>query len=74
MRTDRDLLIKGVKYLGITALLMFIAPVIIYQAFKNEGHPLYLYVLIFGFIVALAAVGMGFYSIRTVVNAFFNKK
>ncbi|NNF20267.1 MAG: hypothetical protein HKN61_10855 [Flavobacteriaceae bacterium] len=74
MRTDRDLLIKGVKYLGITALLMFIAPVIIYQAFKNEGHPLYLYVLILGFIVALAAVGMGFYSIRTVVNAFFNKK
>ncbi|TDQ30942.1 DUF6095 family protein [Zeaxanthinibacter enoshimensis] len=74
MRTDRELLIRGVKYLGITALLMFIAPVIIYQAFKNEGHPLYIYVLILGFIFALAAVGMGFYSIRTVVNAFFNKK
>lgn len=74
MPTDRSRLIQGVKSLAFTTLLMFMAPVVIYQAFKNEGHPLYIYVLILGLIMAVAAVGFGFYSIRTIVSAFFDGK
>ncbi len=74
MKTNRELLLKGVKFLGYTVALMFTAPFAIYQAFKNEGHPLYYPVLILGFILAIAAVAMGFRGIKTIVDAFFGKK
>lgn len=72
-RTNKELLLKGIKYLAYTVALMFTAPVVIYQAFKNQEHPWYLPVLIVGAILALAAIAMGFYSIKTVVDALFGK-
>lgn len=74
MHTNKAMLLKGLRYLAFTVILMFSAPFAIYQAFKNEEHPLYLPVLILGCILALAAIGFGFYSIKTVVDAFFGKK
>ncbi|MDX1364802.1 DUF6095 family protein [Arenibacter latericius] len=74
MRTNKDLLVKGLKFLAYTLFLMFTAPVVIYQAFKNEGHPLYWPVLIIGIILAIAAVSMGFYSIKIVMDSLFQKK
>lgn len=71
MKTDRVLLIKGVKRLMYTLALMFLAPIVLYQAFKNQDHPWYLPVLIVGGLLAIAAVGMGFYSIKTLVDALF---
>jgi len=73
MRTDKELLIKGLKRIGYTVLFMFGAPIVIYQAFKNEGHPFYWPVLIVGFILAILAIGMGFYSIKTIMDAIFNR-
>lgn len=74
MRTNKELLINGLKYLAYTVALMFTAPVVLYQAFKNQDHPWYIPVLIIGGILALAAIGMGFYSIKTVVDALFGKQ
>ena len=73
MSTDKDLLITGVKRLGYTVLLMFIAPFIIYQAFKNPVHPLHWPVLILGLILAIAAIAMGFYAIKTILDSMFKK-
>lgn len=72
--TDREQLLKSLKFFAYTLLLMFTAPVVIYQAFKNQTHPLYWPVLIVGVILAIAAIGMGFYSIRQIMRAFFGKK
>ncbi len=72
-RTNKELLIKGVKFLAYTVALMFTAPVVLYQAFKNQDHPWFIPVLVIGGILALGAVGMGFYSIKTVVDALFGK-
>jgi hypothetical protein len=74
LRTNKELLINGLKYLAYTVALMFTAPVVLYQAFKNQDHPWYIPVLIIGGILALAAIGMGFYSIKTVVDALFGKQ
>ena len=71
MRTDKQLLLKGIKYLIYTLGLMFLAPVVLYQAFKNQDHPFYIPVLIIGLLLAIAAVGMGFYSIKVFMNALF---
>ncbi len=74
MKTDKDLLVKGIKYLVLTSLTMFLAPVVIYQAFKNEGHPFYIPVLVIGLILAVVAIGLGFYSIKLIMDSFFGKK
>lgn len=74
MRTNKALLLKGLKYIAYTIALMFTAPIVIYQAFKNEGHPLYWPVLIVGLILAIAAIAMGFYSIKLIMDALFNRE
>ncbi|MCK5443399.1 MAG: hypothetical protein KAJ23_16055 [Maribacter sp.] len=71
MRTDRDLIIKGLKHFAYTIVLMFTAPIVLHQAFKNEGHTYYIPVLIVGIVLAIAAIAMGFYSVRLIVNALF---
>ena len=73
MQTDKDLLVKGLKYLAITVVLMFSAPIVLYQAFKNEGHPFFWPVVIIGFILAILAVGMGFYGIKVIMESLFIK-
>ena len=72
MRTDKELLLKGVKFIAYTIALMFTAPVVLYQAFKNEGHPWFWPVAVTGFVLAIVAISMGFYSIKTVMDALFN--
>ncbi|ADV47378.1 hypothetical protein Celal_0016 [Cellulophaga algicola DSM 14237] len=74
MHTDKDILVKGIKYLGYTVALMFSAPIVIYQAFKNQEHSLYIPVLILGFILALAALFMAFLGIKTIMDSLFGKK
>jgi hypothetical protein len=74
LKTDRDLLLKGVKRLAWTLALMFSGPVVLYQAFKNQDHPWYIPVLVIGGLLAIGAVGMGFYSIKTLVDALFGQK
>ena len=74
MHTNKALLLKGLKYLAITLLLMFMAPVVLFQAFKNQDHPFYIPVLVVGILLAIGAISLGFYSIKVVVDAIFGKK
>lgn len=73
MQTDKDLLVKGLKFMAITVALMFSAPVVLYQAFKNQEHPFFWPVMIVGFILAILAVGMGFYGIKIIMESLFKK-
>ena len=74
MRTDKDLLVKSLKLFGYTVVFMFTAPYAIYQAFKNQEHPLYIPVLILGFLLAICAISFGFYSVKVLMDAIFGKK
>ncbi len=74
MGTDKTVLAKGLKYLLYTTGLMFTAPVVMYQAFKNEGHPFFWPVLVVGLILGISAIALGFYSIKTLMDGFFGTK
>ena len=74
MKTDKDLLVKGIKSFVYTALLMFTAPVVLYQAFKNTDKPLFIPVLILGLALAAFAIYMGFRSVNVVLDAVFGKR
>ena len=71
-KTNKDLLIKGVKHFAYTFALMFVAPAVLWQAFKNQEHAFYIPVLIVGIILAIAAIAMGFYSVQLIMKAIFN--
>jgi hypothetical protein len=72
MATNKSVLAKGVKYLAGALPLLFLGPVVITSAFKNEKHPLYVYVLILGILIALAAVFLIFKGINTVLKSLFD--
>ena len=72
MATDKNILAKGIKYLSGALPLLFLGPIIINSAFKNEKHPLYPYVLGLGIIIALAAMFLIFKGITTLVKSMFD--
>lgn len=72
MATNKSILAKGVKYLAGALPLLFLGPVVITSAFKNENHPLYVYVLILGSIIALTAMFLIFKGINTVLKSLFD--
>ncbi len=74
MKTDKELLVKGLKSFGYTALALFVAPMVIYQAFKNTDKPLFIPVLIVGILLAGLAIYLGFRSVNIVMDAVFGKK
>lgn len=73
-KTDRPLLLSSLKYFAYTVMLMFAAPTVIYQAFKNQGHTWYWPVLILGLLLAIGAIGLGFYSLKLLIRSFFGPK
>jgi len=72
MATDKNILAKGVKYLSSALPLLFLGPVIINSAFRNEKHPLYPYILGLGILIALAAMLLIFKGITTLVKSMFD--
>lgn len=74
MSTNREELSKGVRTLAISLFFMFLGPGILFQAFKNKEHPLYIPVLILGLLAAGAAIYFGFRGIGRIMRALFGDK
>ena len=72
MNTEK--LKKGLLKMGIFIVLCFISPVIIYQAFKNQSHPLFWIVLLVGISLSTTAIVYGFLGIRTLLNGLLGEK
>lgn len=73
-KTNKDLLAKGVQRMAIALIFMFISPVIIHSAFKNQEHAMYIPILCLGIVGAIFAISMGFIGIKIMMDAFFGKK
>lgn len=70
-RTDKNILGKGIKIMGMTLLFMFLGPFLLYTAFSNEEKPLYIPILIAGLIICVAAIYFGFKGIKTIMDSMF---
>ena len=71
---NKPLLIKGLKKMSLFLLFCFMGPVVVHQAFKNQGHPLYVPVLILGVLFLMTAIYYGFTGIKTLVNALLGER
>lgn len=65
---------KGLIKMVTFIVLCFIAPVIVYQAFKNQEHPFYWPVLVLGIGFCVTAIIYGFWAIKTLLNALLGDK
>lgn len=74
MATDKNILIKGITYLGWALPLFFLGPVVIHSSFKNEGHWLFIPVLGMGIITCILAMYFMFRGIQTIMRSLFDKK
>ena len=70
--TNKPLLGKGIKYLAGALPLVLIGPTVLYSAFNNQEHPLYLAVLILGILACAGAMFLMFKGIRTLIKALFD--
>jgi len=63
-------LLKGMKFMGIAILLMFLGPVLISIGFKALKDDICIW-LIIGIIISVTAIVLAFLGIRNIVNGLF---
>lgn len=74
MSTNKEVLYKGIKFLGFALPLMFIGPSVIFSSFKNQNHPFYIPILGIGIILCLLAIFLIFKGIQTIMRSLFDGK
>ena len=72
MATNKELLSKGIKYLAGALPLLFLGPVVIYNAFMNKQNAWHYLVLAIGIIVCIAAMYLMYLGLKTIMKSLFN--
>ena len=73
-KTDKELLIKGLKKMGISLIFMFLGPTLLYIAFSNKDKPLYIPILIVAITICTLAIYFSFKGIKVILDSMFKKK
>lgn len=74
MGTNRNELVRGLKYELATLPLLVAAPILItigFKAIKQQNNYIW---LIVGIVMAITAIVLGILGIKIILNAFFNSK
>ncbi|MCT4628692.1 DUF6095 family protein [Winogradskyella sp.] len=72
-RTDKELLSKGLRRMGICIVLMFIGPTLLHLSLNNDDKPLYIPLLIISILLCISAIIMLYIGLSTIVDSFFKK-
>ena len=73
-KTNKELLVDGLKTMGMTLFLLFLGPFILHAGFSNPDKPLYLPLVVLGVLICGAAIFFGFKGVRTIMNSLFGQK
>ncbi len=71
MKTNRDVLAQGIKYMAWALPLLFIGPTVIYNAFINKQTNWHYLVLAIGIGVSIGAVYLAFKGLQTIMKSLF---
>ncbi|MFB9079848.1 DUF6095 family protein [Flavobacterium procerum] len=72
MATNKQLLMKGIKYLTGALPLMFIGPSLIYNAFQNQHTNWHYLVLGIGIVACLGSMFLIFLGLKIIMKGIFN--
>lgn len=70
----KDVFLKGLKNMFGALPLLFLGPVLIHSSFKNQEHPLFIYILILGILVCSFAVYIAYKGIKIIIDGLFNEE
>ena len=70
-RTDKEVLVKGIKTMLLTAALMFLGPTLFYVGLSNPEKPLYIPILIVASILCILAIYFAFKGLKTIMDSMF---
>ena len=70
-RTNKPLLVKGIKTMGLTLVTIFLGPVLLHAGLSNPEKPLYIPLVIAGFVVCGTAIYLGFKGIKIITDSIF---
>lgn len=73
IKTDKVVLIKGLKKMGLSLIFMFLGPTLIYIAFSNKEKPLYIPILIIAILICGLAIYFAFKGLMTILDSIFKK-
>lgn len=73
-RTNKEILVKGLKKMVLSLIMMFAGPTLFYIATTNKEKPLYIPLLIISFLVCAGAVFLAFKGLQTIMDSMFGKK
>lgn len=73
MKSNKNTLIKGLKYEVIALPLFLLAPILISIGFKAIKQQQNYWWLILGVLLAIIAIIIGFLGIKIILNALFEK-
>ncbi|MBT8303158.1 MAG: hypothetical protein KJP09_01715 [Bacteroidia bacterium] len=74
MSTDKELLAKGLKFMALALVLMFIGPTLLYIVFGDTESSTYIPLLIIGLFICIAAIAVAFKGIKTIMDSMFKKE
>ncbi|MDD7887447.1 DUF6095 family protein [Flavivirga sp. 57AJ16] len=72
-KTNKEVLVKGLKIMGMSLGGMFLGPLLIHVAFSNQEKPLYIPILVVSIIICGLAVYLAFKGLRTILDSMFKK-
>ena len=73
-RTNKEILIKGLKKMAISLIMMFAGPTLFYIATTNKEKQLYVPILVISLLICAGAVFLAFKGLQTIMNSMFDKK
>jgi len=73
-RTDKTILIKGIKTLVFALMSIFIGPILLSFAFSQPENKLYIPLLIVGCLISAMAVFLIFKGIKIIMSSMFKDK
>lgn len=73
-RTDKSVLMKGIKIMILALLSLFLGPIFLHLALSNKEKPLYIPLLIVGCLICITAIILMFKGINTIMNSIFKNK
>ncbi len=74
LKTDREILAKGLKVMAISLGCMILGPTLLHIALSNKEKPLYIPILIIAIIICSLAVFFAFKGLNTILDSMFKKK
>ena len=73
MSSNKETIVKGIKFLGAALPLMFLGPFVLTIGFKALKDDNYLWISA-GIILLFAAIILAFTGVKTILNGFFDSE